>query len=220
MASANRDAAKHNGRLKLAFQLLFHLPFWILVLIATQALQRAGQWQPGDASLKWATLVGLAVIGFGLVAGALGTSAGFLEDTEDAEDLRRERRALLLGAAALFCSGSSLIVLCLSGPGQLLPSRIGLPAVLLLTALAALFVRIRWLRLDELNRSVARDAGHLAFALFSWTAGTWAILAHLAYLPAPSPLHVLTLIHGCSFVAGILATARKGGFATLPERSA
>ncbi len=49
----------------------------------------------------------------------LRASAGFLPDADDADELRRQGHALLLGAGALIASGSSLILLSLAGPGHL-----------------------------------------------------------------------------------------------------
>jgi hypothetical protein len=149
--------------------------------------------QAGDTSGKLALLVGLAVIGFGLIA------AGF-------------------GACALVASGSSLILLSLAGPGRLLPATVGVTGALVLNIIATVFVAVRWHRLDELNRGAARESGYVAFTCLSWFGGTWAILTHLDFVAAPALLDWLTMINGFSFVTGIVAVARKGGFATLPAR--
>jgi hypothetical protein len=65
-----------------------------------------------------------------------------------------------------------------------------------------------------LNRSAARESGYLAFTCLTWVGGTWAMLAHVDFVAAPSALDWLTMINGFSFVAGLAAFARKGGFAT------
>lgn len=213
MGNEASGTTSYNAQIKIAFQLAFHVPFWGLVLFATKVLDKTGQLQPDGTSERLAMLVGLAVIGFGLIAAGFGTCAGYLDDSEDAEDLRRERRALLLGACALVASGSSLIVLTLAGQGRLVPAAAGAIAALLLNVLAAIFVAVRWQRLDELNRGVAREAGYLAFTCLSWVGGTWAILAHLEFVAAPDALGWLTMIHGFSFIAGLVAFARRGGFA-------
>jgi hypothetical protein len=219
MATGKSDAISHNARVKLAFQLAVHVPFWALVLLATWALGETGEIQTRGRSEIWATMVGLAVIAFGLIAAGFGFCAGFLDDSEEGEDLLRERRALLLGACALVSSGSSLILLSFAGRERLFPAAVGVSGALILNLLATILVAVRWRRLDELNRGVARESGYLAFTCLSWVGGTWAILAHLEYVAAPAPLDWLTMINGFSFVAGLVAFARKGGFASFPAGS-
>ena len=208
-------AHSRNHRVKLAFQLALHVPFWALVLLIASMMDTDSS-QRG-VSEKWATIVGLAEMGFGLIAAGFGACAGFLHGTEEAEDLRRERRALLLGAGALLSAGSSLILVTLAGPAAVLSAATGVWGAITLNLLAALLIAIRARGLDELNRNVARDAGHFAFLWLSWVGGTWAILAHLQFMTAPAPLDWLTMLHGFSFVAGLVALARRGGFAPLPS---
>ena len=216
MATDEAGANSHNARVKIAFQLAVHVPFWALVLLGNAMLGGAHGVHAADPSERWATLVGFSVIFFGLIAAGFGACASFLKGSEEAADLRRERRALLLGAGALVSSGSSLILVSIGGPDRLVPAAVGLSGALLLNVCATVLVAIRLRRMDELNRGVARDAGHLAFTWFYLVGGTWAILAHLGFVSAPAPLDWLTMFHGFSFVAGLAAFARKGGFAALP----
>lgn len=95
-----------------------------------------------------------------------------------------------------------------------MPAGPGVTAALILNVIAAVLVAVRWQRLDELNRSVARDAGHQAINCLAWVGGTWAMLAHVELMPAPAPLDWLTMIHGFNLVSGLVALARKGGFDT------
>lgn len=219
MATDDSDANSHNARVKLAFQLALHLPFWGLVLLGILMFGEPPEVQAVASSAKWARIVGVAVIGFGLIAAGLGACANYLDDSEEAFDLRQERYVLLLGAGGLISSGASLILLSLAGPGRLVPAAVGLPGALLLNACATVLVAIRWRRLDELNRGVVRDAGYLAFTCFSWVGGTWAMLAHLDFVSAPAPLDWLTMFHGFTFVAGLVAAGRKGSFDTVPDSS-
>jgi hypothetical protein len=219
MATDHANANSHNVRVKLAFQLAVHVPFWGLVLLGIVMLGETPDGQAGDSSEEWARIVGLAVMGFGLIAAGLGACANYLHDSEEAFDLRRERRALLLGAGALVSSGASLTLLSLVSPGRLVPAAIGLSGALLLNVCATVLVVIRWRRLDELNRAVARDAGYLAFTCFSWVGGTWAMVAHLDFVSAPAPLDWLTMFHGFSFIAGLVAAGRKGIFDTARDRA-
>lgn len=217
IATDDADVKSRNVRVKLAFQLAVHVPFWGLVLLGILMLGETPEVQAGDSSEEWARIVGLAVIGFGLIAAGLGACANYLRDSEEAFDLRQEWRALLLGAGALVSSGASLILLSLAGPGRLVPATIGLSGALLLNVCATLLVAIRWRRLDELNRAVAREAGYLAFTCFSWVGGTWAMVAHLDFVSAPAPLDWLTMFHGFSFIAGLVAAGRKGIFDQRPS---
>jgi hypothetical protein len=151
-------------------------------------------------------------VSFGLTAAAVRASARFIPDTDESDELRRQGRALLLGAAALIAAGSSLILLSIAGPGRLVPPTGGLVLVMLLTIVATVLVAIRLRLLDELDRAVARESGYLAFGWFSFVGSTWAILTHLGFVAAPTPLNWLTMIYGFSLMAGIIALAQRGGF--------
>lgn len=219
MAADAPRANSHSERVKLGFVLGAYAALAALVFLWASTLGQAAEEQAGGLSDGLAFAVGLALIGFGLIAAALRTSARFLDDPEEANDLRREGRALLLGAGALIAAGSSLILLSIAGPGRLVPPAVGLVGALSLNVLAMVLVAVRAQGLDELNRAVARESNHLAFTWFSVIGGTWAMLAHLEFAAAPTPLDWLTMFSGFSFVAGLVAMARKGGFDTPRGRS-
>jgi hypothetical protein len=187
----------------------------ITILIRT--LAGADPFHPGGTSASLAALVGWLHVSFGATAAAMRASACFLSDAEEADDLRREGGALLLGAVALIAAGVSLIVLSLAGPGRAIPPGAGAIAALSLNLLALIAAALRWRRLDELNRTVTRDAGYLAFTWLSLGGGTWALLAHLGLAAIPTPLDWLTMIAGSSFLAALVALARKGGFQPAPD---
>ncbi len=187
----------------------------MLVLWAVFALGKTDPVKAGGASEWFAVVVGLSLISFGVTAAAVRASASFLTDPEDADDLREQGRALLLGAGALIAAGASLILLSLSGPGRLVSPALGLAAVLFLNILATILVKMRWRLLDEMNRAVAHEAGYLAFGWLSTIGGTWATLAHLGYVAGPAPLDWLTMFSGFNFMAGLIALARRGGFEQL-----
>lgn len=202
----------HPTWIKLAFVIGAHLPLAALIVWGSTHLGRAGIAPGGDPYAGIATLVGLLHISFGLVALALRASARFLGDTEEADDFRREGRALVLGGAALVAAGASMVLLSLSGPESAVSATAGLVGTLLLSAIAMILAGARLRQMDELNRALAKEANHLAFVWFSLVGGTWAILAHLGFVYAPTPLGWLTLIWSFSFVAGLVALARRGGF--------
>jgi hypothetical protein len=217
MMNMATDAPRANSRsewVKLGFILGAFVALAALIFLWSSTLGQTDEVRAGGISEGLAATVGLALIGFGLIAAALRTSARFLDDSEEADDLRREGRALLLGAGAQIAAGSSLILLSIAGPGRLVPPAGGLAGALSLNVLATILVAVRSRGLDELNRTVARESGHLAFAWFSTVGGTWAMLAHLDFVAAPAPLDWLTMFSGFSFVAGLVALARKGGFDT------
>ena len=118
----------------------------------------------------------------------------------------------MLGAGALISAGSSLILLRLAGPGRLVSPIRGLVVVMFLAIVATVLAKMRLHLLDELDRVVALESGYLAFGWFSTVGGIWAILTHLGFVGAPTPLNWLTMIYGFSFLAGIIALAHKGGF--------
>lgn len=217
MANDESGSRAHNSRIKKAFQLGIHVPFWAIVLLAAATLRERGDLTL-TASEHWAIIVGFAEIGFGLIAAGFGASANYLDDSEEGQDLRRERRALLLGAGALVSAGSALILACLTGAERLVPPGAGVTGTLLLNLSATVLATIRLRGMDELNRGLARDASHLALTWLAWFGGTWALLAHVRFTPAPDALDWLTMLHGFSFVAGLVAAARRGVFEANPPR--
>jgi hypothetical protein len=211
--TTNRAGANpHSAQVKLICVLAANVPFSALVLWGTVTLGKNHIVKSGGAAEMVAAVVGMLHISFGLTAAAIRASGYFIHDTDESDELRRQGRALLLGAGALVAAGSSLILLSLAGPGRLVPPTFGLVLVMLLTILATVLVAIRLRLLDELDRAVARESGYLAFGWFSMVGGTWAILTHLGFVATPTPLNWLTMIYGFSLVAGIIASAHRGGF--------
>lgn len=198
--------------IKLGLAAAANILFAALMIEGSAALERSEAVRPGGVSETFAMWVGVLHISFGLTAAAIRASAFFLRNSEDAEDIRREGRALLLGAGALIAAGSSLILLSLAGPGRLIPPAAGLAGGLLLSGFASILVAVRLSGMDELNRGMARESGYFAFTAFTWIGGIWAMLAHLGFVLAPEPLGWLALLGAVSFVAGLVATARRGGF--------
>lgn len=199
-------------RIPSIFMFVVIIMVWALFFWMSQGLHTSGTVDAGRASVFFAGVVGMLQISFGLVAAAVRASAAFQDDPEEARELRRDGRALLLGAGALISSGAALILLSLTGPGRAVPSVIGLSGWLFLSILAAVLVAVRWRGLDELNRAAARESDHLAFKWLCLIGGTWAMLAHLNFIAAPSALDWLTMLAGASFVAGLVAAGRMGVF--------
>jgi len=212
MTSDGAGANSHNEWIKVFCAVAANAPFWVLWLWGTVKLGKIDAGRSGGVSEGVAMIVGMLEVSFGLTAAAVRASARFIADTDESDELRHEGPALLLGAGALVAAGSSLILLSIAGPGRLVPPTWGLVVVMLLGILATVFLTMRLRVLDELNRAVARESGHLAFEWLSIVGGTWAILTHLGFVPAPTPLNWLTMLYGFGFLAGIVASARRGGF--------
>jgi hypothetical protein len=64
--------------------------------------------------------------------------------------------------------------------------------------------------LDELWQTLSRESGSWAFHLVFVIGGGWAILAHLGFVRAPSPLDWLTLLTLSVFAASVIAVSRRG----------
>jgi hypothetical protein len=214
MAIANETTGPRRGNLALKIVLILGANALIMGLITWWmfALQAGGAYRPGGYSEAAAAMVGMIHISFGIIAAAMRATARFEPNAEHAEDLRREGNPLLLGAVALIAAGLSLVVLSLAGPDRPIAPMPGAVTAIGLNAFALIVAAVRLRRMDELSREMTRDAGRLAFAWTSLFGGTWAALAHLGFLPAPAPLDWLTLMGGFSFVAGIVALAKRGGF--------
>ena len=210
--AARTGTTSRDDWVRFAFTLGMNLPFWALMLWATIAIGRTDAvWADGTA-VVFAVVVGVLHVSFGLTAAAQRASARFIRVAEEAEELRHEGRGLLLGAGALVAAGSSMILLAVAGPDRLVPPVVGLTVAVLLTVAAMILVTVRRRGLDELRRIAERDSGYLAFQWFSLIGGSWAILAHLGFVAAPTPLHWLSMIWAFSFAGGIIAAARKGAF--------
>ena len=197
---------------RFAFTLGMNLPFWALMLWATLTIGKTDAVQTDGTAVVFAVVVGMLHVSFGLTAAAQRASARYVLVAEEAKELRREGRALLLGAGALVAAGSSMILLAVAGPDRLVPPVTGLTVAVLLNVIAMVLVAVRRRLIDELSRNAERDSGHLAFKWFSLFGSGWAILAHLGFMAAPTPLHWLSMIWAFSFAGGIIAAARKGIF--------
>jgi len=212
MANDGSGRRPRGSRIPLVLMFVVIIMVWVLFFGVSRGRHSTGAVNPRKASVFFAGVVGMLQISFGLVAAGVRASAEFQPDPEEAGELRREGGALLLGAGALVSSGAALILLSLAGPGRAVPSVIGLWGWLFLSIVAAILVALRWRVLDELNRAAALESDHLAFKWLSLVGGTWAMLAYLNFVAAPSALDWLTMLGGAGFVAGLVAAGRMGVF--------
>lgn len=206
------DRPGRSERAQTIFILAANALFGVFVVLAIVALGKTGVVKAGGASEGAAFLVGLLHVAFGVTAAAVRASAPF-QDAEEADDVREQGRALLLGAVILVAAGSSLIVLSFAGPGGFVPPAAALACALLLNAVAAVLASVRWRLLDEMDRTLANDTVRLGLRWTALFGGTWAMLAHLGFVAGPAPLDWLTMFGGFGFAASVTELARRGALA-------
>ena len=164
-------------------------------------------------SATLAALVGVlyCVIGFGIVIGTSspGIGAKFL-NVEDADELREQKRMLVLSGASMLLWGVSLLALSLAAPDGPVPQvaalAVGGGTLVIGIVLSVLVYRAS----DELMAAVNLEAGALSYGIVSLVVGLWAMLAHLGYAAAPAPLDLLTLFYVLALVASFIAVGRRG----------
>lgn len=166
-----------------------------------------------DDSASIAALVGAvyAVIGLGISIGALSPQVGakFL-NVEDADELREQKKVLVLSGVAMLLWGVALIALALAAPDGPVPQGlaliVGLSGLVIGTVMSVLIYRAS----DELMLAVNLEAGALSYGLVFAVVGSWSVLAHLGYVAAPVPLDLLTLFYVLVLVASFIAVGRRG----------
>jgi hypothetical protein len=153
-------------------------------------------------------LVAFGLLGLGLTAAA---HAGLgLQPRQQVESIVEQGRVLPYSCVVIAALGLTLVLLSLAGPGGVLsPGTALVGAVLLLGIATALSLAI-WPRIDELSQTVSRETGNAAYYLIVVAGGGWAILAHLGFVPAPTPLDWLTMLIVIMFAASVIAAGRRG----------
>lgn len=152
-----------------------------------------------------------AVIGIGILIGTAspGMGAKFL-NVEDADELREQKRVMVLSGASMLLWGGSLLALALAAPDGPLPQAaalaIGIGGLVIGIAVSVLVYRAS----DELMAAVNLEAGALGYGMVSLVIGVWAMLAHLGYAAAPAPLDLLTLFYVLVLAASFIAVGRRG----------
>jgi hypothetical protein len=168
-----------------------------------------------DASAKVALILGLTLLVLAIaclvIVGAAHSRAGLLT-VEQVEDTRERGRAILYSAMWLATTGVTPVLLSLAGPGgAVAPTTALIGSVVLLGIGAAAGFATRPL-LDELWQALSRETGNAGFYLVFVIGGSWAILARLGFLRAPTPLDWLTLLTLSIFAASFIAIGRRGLF--------
>lgn len=160
-----------------------------------------------------AALIGVlyAVIGVGIVVGTASPKMGarFL-NVEDAEELREQKKMLILSGASMLLWGIALLALALAAPDGPVPQQLALAVagsgLVIGIALSVQVYRVS----DELMAAVNLEAGALSYGLVSLVVGLWAMCAHLGYAAAPAPLDLLSLFYVLVLAASFIAVGRRG----------
>lgn len=129
---------------------------------------------------------------------------------EDEEELRQQRTMLAYATAGMAAMGIGLIVLALAGPGGVIAAPMALAISLGLLAASIPLTLLQWRHMDELMRRVTTETGNMTYYLLLLVGGGWAILAHLGYARAPTPLDWLTMLFGLVLLASFIAAGRRG----------
>ena len=166
-----------------------------------------------DRSREIAALVGLVyfitalAVGIGVVSPGFG--ARFL-NVEDADELREQKTALVLSGLAMAGIGLALAILAFAAPVGPIPAEIALASAVILLVGAVLLGRRQQRYIDEFIRELGRLSAAVTFYLLVIFGGGWAILAHVGYLPAPSPLDWLSMFAGLLLIATFATCGHKG----------
>lgn len=155
-----------------------------------------------------AVLLLFAVMGLLRLAAAHAPGAALPPNETDANLERGRPRLYSLIVIAMM--GLTLVLLSLVGPGGPLSPAIALVSVLVLLGIATGLTVAMWPLLDELPRMLSLETGNTAFYLIVVIGGGWAILAHLGFVPAPTPLDWLTMFTLIMFTASFIVVGRRG----------
>jgi preprotein translocase subunit Sec61beta len=151
------------------------------------------------------------VIAVGILLGTAkpGVGAKFL-NVEDADELREQKKILVLSGASMLLWGASLLALALAAPDGPVPQAaalvVGGGGLVIGIVLSVQVYRVS----DELMTAVNLEAGALSYGIVSLVVGLWAMLAHLGYTSAPAPLDLLTLFYVLVLLASFIAVGRRG----------
>lgn len=166
----------------------------------------------GDSALI-AALVGVlylltgAAVGLGVASPGVG--ARFL-NVEDADELREQKRVLILSGGAMALWGVSLFTLALAAPDGPVPQGVALLMGTGGLAAGGVLSAAMYRACDELMRAVNLEAGALSYNLVLLVGGSWAMLAHLGFVTGPGPLDWLTLFYVLVLLASFIVVGRRG----------
>jgi hypothetical protein len=152
-----------------------------------------------------------ALVGFGLAAPRAGAT---LLNVADADELREERRGMLVSVLVMGALAVALVVLSLArGPGFAAGpvSAAAAMGVLLVVFVGGAFASWKWQgTYDELNRQLGLEGCAWAFGL-SWLLLTlWAAADFLGWGVILTPIDVVTTLSAMMLAGAFVAIGRRG----------
>ncbi len=184
--------------------------------VASWTVDRYG-WGEHLEDLGWSAIIGgslgliYVIAGTLLTIGSVSPKIGAVTfNVEDEQELHEERPLIATAGAASAMMGVALIILCLSGAGGLIgqPIALGFAVASTIIGVAASIYQFRYM--DELMQDLTKETAVWSYYLVSTFGFGWAVLAHLNYLPAPTPLAWINLFYGAVLVAAVIANAKRG----------
>jgi hypothetical protein len=151
-------------------------------------------------------IIGIGV-GFGALRPALGEQ--YL-NVEDAEELRETRPMLTYSSLAMMLWGAALVVLAFAGHAGPIETSVALAIILPCLAIGSYTAWKSYLCSDELMAALNLEGSAIAFFLTFLTLAGWGMAAHLAVIPGPSPLDLVTSFFVFSLLATFIAIGRRG----------
>lgn len=131
-------------------------------------------------------------------------------NVEDADELREQKKVMVLSGVSMLLWGAALIALALAAPDGPLPQSaalaVSVAGLVIGIGLSVMVYRVS----DELMAAVNLEAGAISYGLVSLVVGLWATFAHLGYATAPAPLDLLTLFYVLVLAASFIAVGRRG----------
>lgn len=184
--------------------------------VASWAVDRYG-WGEHLEDLGWSAIIGgslgliYVIAGTLLTIGSVSPKIGAVTfNVEDEQELHEERPLIATAGVALAMMGVALIILCLSGAGGLIGQSIALGFVAASTIIGVAASIYMFRHMDELMHDVTNETAAWSYHLVLVFGFGWAVLAHLNYLPAPTPLAWINLFYGVAMVAAVIANAKRG----------
>ena len=146
-----------------------------------------------------------------MMLGTLNPKVGarFL-NVEDEEELREQKAMLFDSSVAMLLCGAALLALALAAPVGPLAAPLALAIGGGGIVAGSWFAWRTYRMADELLSAMNLEAAALTYGLVLLVLGGWGMLAHLAYVPAPQPLDILTACYVLVLVATFVVLGRRG----------
>jgi hypothetical protein len=146
-----------------------------------------------------------------VLAGSSAPSLGSqILNVEDADEVREMQSQFVTSGIAMLLWGCALLALALAEPVGPLAAQVALTIGAAGLIIGTWFAVKAYRHCDELMLAMNLEAGAITYGLVLVTLGSWAMLAHLDYAPAPTPLDILSACYALVMVASFIAIGRRG----------